>query len=667
MANVLFGSPVYSDVGVLVTPTLAGGSWEATLPLTNLQDRRLHRVARSSSAAEADTRLQLDLGAERPVRVVCVPKHNLSVGAKWRAVGRASDAIFAYAAGEDLAARGGVFARTGTATFVDRGGVVRTAATGVIRDGHWIGGERTLLLEPASTNLCVRSEEFDTWTDINTCNVTANAIAAPDGTMTADLLTATVVGSERRRTVTFTADGEKCIAVYVKAGTSPRSVVTLRDTTASANRHQVRVTWTAGVPSLTTESGAGTMYPVEALANGWYRILFSATGVVAANTNVVNVGPDILNGTGSVYAWGAQAENAVVPSSYIKTEGSTVTRNADSLYFDVPALNPPRAMTVYVRGVEGDRLASGVNTRIFTLSNASDAAPRLLCYRPSASAGYRVLHNPSGNSETTSQGTTAVRGDVLELRSTVSEAGAAGIGVSVNGGSESTNAAAPQALAGSWSGTRLTLNATGTGTNVGQFAYTHVLIAEGVRTMDEMRAGQPDTGWRDAYPAGWTAEDIAGLNVPLLHAFPETVTARYWSVQVSDPTNPAGYVDLGRLIVAGGFQPSINMAYGAGLGFDNETVRETTDGGAALYDAKPTRRSLTGVLDLMPETDAYDEWFRLVMRHGKSGQLVVVYDPDDTGARARQRAFLAVLKELSPIEHPYHVRFRTAFSALEEL
>jgi hypothetical protein len=59
--------------------TLSGGSWQATLPLPNLQQPALARVARSNSAAEANTFIDIDLGAT-PAVVRCLGfvRHNLS-------------------------------------------------------------------------------------------------------------------------------------------------------------------------------------------------------------------------------------------------------------------------------------------------------------------------------------------------------------------------------------------------------------------------------------------------------------------------------------------------------------------------------------------------------------------------------------------------------------
>jgi len=372
--------------------------------------------------------------------------------------------------------------------------IVATAGTGVARTSHYVtptGASapiQTLLLEPQRTNLCIRSEEFDTWTNISTCNVTANAVVAPDGTTTADLLSSTVTGSSRGQTITFTGDGEKAIALYLKAGTSALTQLRLLDTTASAFRHTVAVTWVAGVPSLSTVAGAGTLYPVEALANGWYRILFSATGVVAANVNQLRVQPDPATGTGTVYAWGAQAENAIVPSSYIKTQATTVTRNADSLYF--PFTAPPQAMTVYVRGVENNRATDTLAGQlgIVQISDAAGNDAYFALINRTGSAGYSSLHDPAALSISGAVGTTVTRGDLVEFAGGVRASGAAFLSISVNGGATTSGAdGTAQAFAATWSGPRLYLNSQGS-VNPGQFAFTHVIVAAGEQTMATMRS-----------------------------------------------------------------------------------------------------------------------------------------------------------------------------------
>jgi hypothetical protein len=208
----------------------------------------------------------------------------------------------------------------------DFDGFIDNVSVRAVPGNHAIQG--TLTSRPtlqARANLLTGSEQFDIWNDSTpTCTVTANAIVAPDGTTTADLLTATGTGSYRSRSVTYTGDGEKAFSFYVKEGTSSQGSITVYDGTAAVSRHIVRVTWTAGVPSLATFVGSGTLFPVETIGSGWYRIKFTATGIVAANSNVLLFYPNNTGaGIGSMYVWGAQAENATTVSTYQRVVTAT--------------------------------------------------------------------------------------------------------------------------------------------------------------------------------------------------------------------------------------------------------------------------------------------------------------------------------------------------------
>lgn len=369
-----------------------------------------------------------------------------------------------------------------------------TAASGVARSAHYVipTGQtvpiQTLLLEPQRTNLVLRSEEFDNalWSK-GGVTVTANAITAPDGTLTADLLTsAGGVSSENiARAITVTGNGTKCLAVYLKAGTAAVTALNVFDNTASVSRHIVNVTWTAGVPTIATAAGVGTLYPVEALANGWYRILFSVDNVVAANSNTVVIYPTGTSiAAGSVYAWGAQAENAVVPSSYIKTEGTTVTRNADSLYF--PFTAPPQEMTVYVRGVDiGAGRGVGGGAHVLSISDGNLLNPKLCILDNGTFNGQVYAEWSNGSSGSFSASATSAVGNLRELRMTLSAAGVATIAQSLNGAAEvvgTPGSAAP--LTATFSAERLYLASASVFNGI---ALTNVLVAAGTQSLSTMR------------------------------------------------------------------------------------------------------------------------------------------------------------------------------------
>lgn len=67
--------------------TLSGGSWLAGLPLANLQNRLIAKVARSSGTTTAATKFDIDLGRARRIGMLALIGHNLTVVAKVRVRG----------------------------------------------------------------------------------------------------------------------------------------------------------------------------------------------------------------------------------------------------------------------------------------------------------------------------------------------------------------------------------------------------------------------------------------------------------------------------------------------------------------------------------------------------------------------------------------------------
>ena len=72
MGNVLIGAPNYS-ASTFVTVSFSGGDWELTDPLTDLNAEFFIDKTISVDAAEASTRFDTDLGAERDIRIVVIP------------------------------------------------------------------------------------------------------------------------------------------------------------------------------------------------------------------------------------------------------------------------------------------------------------------------------------------------------------------------------------------------------------------------------------------------------------------------------------------------------------------------------------------------------------------------------------------------------------------
>lgn len=76
------------------TSTVSGGSWLAALPLTNVQNRVLGVVARSTNAANASTIINLNIGSQEVIRIVALVNHNMSLAATYR-IRLSNDVTFA--------------------------------------------------------------------------------------------------------------------------------------------------------------------------------------------------------------------------------------------------------------------------------------------------------------------------------------------------------------------------------------------------------------------------------------------------------------------------------------------------------------------------------------------------------------------------------------------
>lgn len=206
-----------------------------------------------------------------------------------------------------------------------------------------------LLIEEARTNLVLRSEDFANaaWSK-GGVTVTANNAAAPDGTVTADLMLETASPDNHflnyATAITFTTATQ---SFYVKP--NGRTNVALR-TIIGANDWFAVVFNLTGNGSVTqTSTGSSTAFSavsgtITNAGNGWYRISVTATqpsrtvfaGIVDLCTTSTPTlraidGVELYSGdvTKGVYVWGGQVEAGSIPTSYIPTVASTVTRSAD--------------------------------------------------------------------------------------------------------------------------------------------------------------------------------------------------------------------------------------------------------------------------------------------------------------------------------------------------
>jgi|18_taG_2_1085343.scaffolds.fasta_scaffold12317_2 hypothetical protein len=73
MSNIILGYPNRAS-----SANFSGGSWRASLPISNVKDRRTLKLARSTNALEASTQFDIDLTQARNISLFALRRHNLS-------------------------------------------------------------------------------------------------------------------------------------------------------------------------------------------------------------------------------------------------------------------------------------------------------------------------------------------------------------------------------------------------------------------------------------------------------------------------------------------------------------------------------------------------------------------------------------------------------------
>jgi hypothetical protein len=182
------------------------------------------------------------------------------------------------------------------------------------------------------TNLLVRSEEFDNaaWTKTRS-SVTANAITAPNGTLTADQLVEDTTASNTHQvsqSASLTA-GTHTYSIFAKAG--ERSVL-------QTFRSNLNIDLFTHTFNLSTGTASGTGASIVSVGNGWYlcisTVTVNATGSTGINFSINNGSTNSYTGDGTsgIYLWGAQLEVGSAVTPYIQSPSVFTSRASSGTY-----------------------------------------------------------------------------------------------------------------------------------------------------------------------------------------------------------------------------------------------------------------------------------------------------------------------------------------------
>jgi hypothetical protein len=197
----------------------------------------------------------------------------------------------------------------------------------------------------AEENLHIRSQEFDNaaWTK-GEVSVTADNLAAPDGTTTAELMaetSATAVhilsGNASNNRPAVVSGQVYAFSVFLKKGTGATAPDIVQFSWGGAGFSSAAyVNFNLSTGAIETTGADASNATITSVGNSWYRCSFTATatssttssiGVIFCNNNGAATRAPSYAGatTADVFLWGAQLEQRSVVTAYTATTTQPIT------------------------------------------------------------------------------------------------------------------------------------------------------------------------------------------------------------------------------------------------------------------------------------------------------------------------------------------------------
>ena len=257
------------------------------------------------------------------------------------------------------------FARSTSATRVNKDGLIEEVAVNVPRLDYSDGGCPSLLLEPQETQLISYSNDFSNadWQKYGV-NLYYNSAIGVDGTLSATTLSRAAGTTNRiNQNKLLVAGNQYTISIYAKADSD--KYITIGLIYGTSNYAAVQFDLVNGVVLNSYLAGSFNVYSpkIEKMPNNWYRVSASVSpgindsypAFITSNTLWTGGAPglnDAGSGVSGIYIQNPMFTNSIILTSYIENPSTgTQTRTADTANLNLTSFTLT-SITETIGGVE---------------------------------------------------------------------------------------------------------------------------------------------------------------------------------------------------------------------------------------------------------------------------------------------------------------------------
>lgn len=163
----------------------------------------------------------------------------------------------------------------------------------------------------------------------------------------------------------------------------------------------------------------------------------------------------------------------------------------------------------------------------------------------------------------------------------------------------------------------------------------------------------------------WGATYNDEIPVPLTSVWLPPTAGNNYRITITDPANPAGFLQIGRIIVGLSISLQYNPTYGATLTWLENAEQVRTEGGSLRTITSGGQARLLSIdQKTLPESDRVKLTTELVKR-GKQADIFVSLYPEQGGVKELEHAFLSRRQNDYATTHTYFANWQTALEFLE--